>query len=169
MCVSFKYYICYTAVALAFEEMRTPYASEREICVQKFRNAYQRNRKTNGAFEKHLYHHASNDSAKYWNVVRKRCALPFHNTRVASVIVCLMCSLRRVETESRFLRTSYASLPWLCVQLHFYAYYAEICVNATADCKYACRTWWTAVINKQLPDTILFYILLCIFSVSMWS
>ena len=45
------------AVSLAFEEMRTPYASGREICVQKFGNACQRNRETNGAFQKHLYHH----------------------------------------------------------------------------------------------------------------
>ena len=29
-------------VALTFEEMRTPYAGGREICVQKFGNAYQR-------------------------------------------------------------------------------------------------------------------------------
>ena len=31
------------AVVLAFEEMRTPHASRREICIQKFGNAYQRN------------------------------------------------------------------------------------------------------------------------------
>ena len=31
-----------TAVAVAFEEMRTPYASGREICAQKFENAYKR-------------------------------------------------------------------------------------------------------------------------------
>ena len=36
----------------------------------------------------------------------------------------LMCSLRRVETGSRFLRTLYASFPWFCVQLDFYAQYA---------------------------------------------
>ena len=45
------------AVALAFEEMRTPYASGREICVQKFGYTYQQKRKTNGAFQKHLYDH----------------------------------------------------------------------------------------------------------------
>ena len=45
-----------------------------------------------------------------------------------------MSSLRRVETESRFLRTPYASLPWFCIQLDFLCVlYAEICVNATAD------------------------------------
>ena len=64
----------------------------------------------------------SKDSAKYWNVVRKRCALSFHNTRVPSVIVCLMCRLGRGETESRFLRALCASLPWFCVQLDLYAY-----------------------------------------------
>ena len=31
----------YSAVALAFEELRTPYASGREIYVQKFGNVYQ--------------------------------------------------------------------------------------------------------------------------------
>ena len=44
-----------SAVALAFEEMRTPYASRRKICVQKFRNAYQRNRVTNDAFQEQFY------------------------------------------------------------------------------------------------------------------
>ena len=97
--------------------MRTPYASEREICVQKFGNAYQRNGETDSKAPLP----PSNDSAKYWNV-RKRFALSFHNTRVPNVIVGLMCSLRRVETEPRFLRTLYASLPWFCVQLDFYAY-----------------------------------------------
>ena len=37
--------------------MRTPYASGRQICVQEFGKTYQRNRETNGAFKKHLYHH----------------------------------------------------------------------------------------------------------------
>ena len=50
----------------------------------------------------------------------------FLSRSVCSVIVSLMCSLRRVETESRFfLRTLYASLPWFCVQLDFYVYYTE--------------------------------------------
>ena len=56
----------------------------------------------------------SNDLAKHWKVVRKRCVLPFH-----TILVRL---LRRVETESRFLRTLHASLPWFCAQLEFYAY-----------------------------------------------
>ena len=30
------------AVVLAFEKMRTPYTSGRDICVQKFRNVYER-------------------------------------------------------------------------------------------------------------------------------
>ena len=66
--VCYNYRRCYTvkfsqqlatqpAVALAFEEMRTPYASGREVCVQKFVNAYQRKEtETNTAFQKHLYH-----------------------------------------------------------------------------------------------------------------
>ena len=47
------------------------------------------------------------------------------NTRVASVIVFLACSLTRVETESRFLRTLYASLPCFCVQPDSYAEYTQ--------------------------------------------
>ena len=36
-----------------------------------------------------------------------------------------MCSLGRFKTEARFLCTPYASLPWFCVQLDFYAYYTQ--------------------------------------------
>ena len=58
---------CRPAVALAFEEMRAPYASEEEICVQKFGNAYQRKE-----IEKRMTHfestftspNSSNGSAK---------------------------------------------------------------------------------------------------------
>ena len=54
------------AVTLAIEEMRTPYTSEREICVQKFGNAYQR--KEIGKRMVHLKARlppgSSNDSAK---------------------------------------------------------------------------------------------------------
>ena len=46
-----KFWIDTSVVALAFEKMRTPYASGRERCVLKFGNAYWRNRKTNGAFQ----------------------------------------------------------------------------------------------------------------------
>ena len=42
-----------SAVALAFEEVRIPHASGREVCVQKFGNAYQR-KEINDAFQKHL-------------------------------------------------------------------------------------------------------------------
>ena len=76
----------------------------------------------------------SNVSAKYWNIVHKRCMLSFHNTHVPYVIICPRCSLRHFETESRFLHTPYASIAsmilhsarFLCVL------YTEICVNATA-------------------------------------
>ena len=51
--------------------------------------------------------------------------LSFHSTYVPSVIVCLISSLRRVATEARFVSTLYASFPWFCVQLDFYAYYTQ--------------------------------------------
>ena len=47
------------------------------------------------------------------------------HTRVCSEIVCVMFCLRRIETESGFLRMLCASLPWFCVQLDFYAYYTQ--------------------------------------------
>ena len=49
----------YSAVALAFEELRTPYASERKEFAYKnseMRTPTQRNRETNASFHKHLYH-----------------------------------------------------------------------------------------------------------------
>ena len=53
-------------------------------------------------------------------------------SRMPSVNVSLVCSLRGVKTESRFLRTLYASLSWFCVVTRFlYVIHAEICVNAT--------------------------------------
>ena len=67
-------------IAQAFEETRTPYASGREICVKKFGNAYQQNRETNGAFQKPLYHHQT--IQRNTEMLCKRCALSFHNTRV---------------------------------------------------------------------------------------
>ena len=71
--------MCMTAVALAFEEMRTD---------EKL--AYKRNRETNGAFQKHLDHHQTIQANSYWNVVRKRCTFPFYNTCMPSLIVCLI-------------------------------------------------------------------------------
>lgn len=80
----------------------------------------------NGTFQKHLFY--NHNSAKYWNVVCKRYMLLFHNNRMPSAIICLMCGLRRVETESRL----YASLPWFCLTAKFLCVlYAEIRVNAT--------------------------------------
>ena len=101
-------------VVLPFEEMCTPHVCGREICIQKLYNYIEKAPLP-----------PSNDSVKYWDVVPKRCTLSFHNTRVPSVIVCRMCSLRRVETESHFLHTLYASLPWFCVQLAFDVYYMQ--------------------------------------------
>ena len=146
-----------TAVALAFEEMQTPYASRRESCVRKFRNAYERK-------EIETRMTPSNDSPKSWNAVRKRCALSFHNTRVASVIVCLMSSLRRVETEARFF-FAYTSLPWFCMRLDLYAYYTQkfaltrpLLVNVASVKRDAQRTdgiaaFWVLIHRQTLQST----------------
>ena len=54
-------------------------------------------------------------NAKFSNDAR----FPF--TWMPSMIVCLTRSLRHVETEFCVVRTLYASFPWFCVQLDFYA------------------------------------------------
>ena len=85
----------YTSGRASFWRDAYSYASgRREICVQKFRNAYQRKE-----IEKRMTHFKSTLSPGSSNEnVRKRCALSFHNSGVFSVIVRLVCSLRRVET-----------------------------------------------------------------------
>ena len=97
----------------------------------KIRKSYRRNRETNGAFQKHLYHHQR---------IQRNTEMLFANDLrfPITILACLpwlfaSCVVWDVETGSRFLRTLCASLPWFCVQLDFYAYFfAEICVNATA-------------------------------------
>ena len=92
-----------SAVALAFGEMRTPYASGRELCEQKFGNVYQRKEieKQMTHFKSILPPGSSNDSAKY-SVVRKLCTL------VSSLIVCPLCTFLRMRCTHRFhdLRTT---------------------------------------------------------------
>ena len=71
-----------TAVALAFEEMRTPCAMDEKFA---YKNSEMQRRE--------IGQRPSNDSVKY-NVHRKRCTLSFHKTRISSVIVCLVQCLR---------------------------------------------------------------------------
>ena len=110
--------------SLVLEVFRS-YASEREICVEKFGNAYRRNREMNSTFQKHLFHHQTIQL----NI--EILLLSFHNTRVPSMIVSLMCSLGCVETEYHFLCTLYASLPLFCVQLDFYVCYLQKFIATT--------------------------------------
>ena len=72
-------------VALAFEEMHTPYASEREIREQKLRNAHQRkkNRKTNGALQKYTYHQLHKTIPRN-KMFYATAALPFNGARIPS-------------------------------------------------------------------------------------
>ena len=118
------------AVALAFEEMRTPYASGREVCVQKFGNAYQRKE-----IEKRMTHFKSIFQIQ-WNKM-----FFANDARFPFTYLCMFCDhLGYVLFETcwdrvpLFLRTLYASLQsmilhtarFLCVL------YAALCVNATA-------------------------------------
>ena len=94
-----------TAVALAFEEMRTPYASGREICGKIFGNAYQRKE-----IEKRMPHFESTFTTEF---IKRFSKIQFSSqtirvflskTRVCTVIVCAMFCLRRFETESCCIR-----------------------------------------------------------------
>ena len=129
------YLIC-TAVALAFEETHTPYASGREICVQKFGNVYQRKEQ-----EKWMLHFKSTFGIKFikrFNEIKcssQTMRASLSHTRTCSVIICVMFRLRCVETESwlsayavRIASIILHTARFLCV------IYAEICVNATTVC-----------------------------------
>ena len=72
---------------------------------------------------KHLYHHQT---------IQRNTEMLFTNdARFPFTILAVLpwsfasCSLRRVESESRFLRTLYASFPRICVQPDPYAHYTQ--------------------------------------------
>ena len=101
----------WAAVALAFEEMRTPYGSRREICVQrKLRNEWRVSKAP-------LPPTIQRNNMFFANDAR----FPFTIPACLSWLFTWFSNLRSVETEARFLRTPYASLPWFCAQLDFYA------------------------------------------------
>ena len=94
-------------------------------------------------------------------------------TGVCSVIVCVMFCLRRVETEDRFfLRTLYASLPWICVQRDFYAYCTQKFALTRPLLDVTClalygntSVCWSICANKRTWNTCLY---LCKF-IYRWS
>ena len=93
-----------TVVTLALEEMHTSFASGWEICIQELGKAYQRNEIENEMmFRKLLYHWVH--KTIQWNTmfVANDVHYPF---TILACLPCLFasCSLRRVETESHFLR-----------------------------------------------------------------
>ena len=108
----------------------TPYASGRGICVQKFGNAYQKKRETNGAFQKHLYHH---------QMIQRNTEMLFanHARFPFTILVCrpwsfASCSLRRFRLNTALQRCThhfhdFATAGFLCVL------YAENCVHATLE------------------------------------
>ena len=113
------------AVALAFEEMRTPYASGREICVQKFGNAYQRKE-----IEKRMPHFKTNKMFFVNDTRFPFTQLAYVPWSFASWFVWdvfrpspVFGVLYAVRIAFMILRTARL----LCV-IH-----ANICVNATAD------------------------------------
>ena len=94
----------FAAVAQAFEEVLTPYTNGLEICVQKLGNAYQRNERSGAKWMarfKSTFATGIQQNAEMF--LANDARFPF------TVLACLpwsfaSCSLRRVGTESRFLR-----------------------------------------------------------------
>ena len=66
--------------------MHTSHARGQEICERQFVNAYQRNRETNGAFQKHLYHHQT---------IQRNTEMLFENDAryPFTILACLPCWL----------------------------------------------------------------------------
>ena len=110
----------YTAVALASEGMRTPYASGREICVQNFGSAYRQNRETNGAFQKHLYYHHTIQRILKFCSQTVRSFLSKHSRAFRDRLPRVVWDVFRLHPA---LRPLYASLPRLSVQLVCDAYH----------------------------------------------
>ena len=110
-----------TAVALLLRRCVHRTQVDEKFAYKKFGNVYQQNRETDGAFQKHFYHHQTiqqNTKMLFAN----DASFPF------TILACLPRSFASCvvdETDSRFLRTLYASLPWFCIQLDFYAYYTQ--------------------------------------------
>ena len=75
-----------------------------------------RNRETNCALQKHRYHQV------HQMIQRNTYLSAFHD--LTPYCMCT-CSLRPVESKCHFLHMLYASLPWFCIQVDFYAWYAQ--------------------------------------------
>ena len=111
-----------TAVTLTFEEMRTPYASRRESCIQKFGNAYQWKE-----IDKRMPHFKSTFTTKFIKWLSE--------IKCYSQTMCTFLSHTRMfrdhfrhvlfETRWDWLRTLHVSPPWFCVQLDFYVYHTQ--------------------------------------------
>ena len=113
----------YSGRSLAFEEMRKPYASEQEICVQKSGNEYWQNGETNGAFQILLYHHQT---------IQRNTEMWFAND--AFVIICI---LRLNPTFAYPVCITYMILRTARCVL-----YTEICVNASRIRSTMCWSLW---------------------------
>ena len=99
----------FPAVTLAFEGDASTYASGRKNLRTHLGNAYKRKEtETNDAFQNHLYHRVHQTIQRRKMVFTNDARVPFtHSTdsRAFRDLFCLICSLRHVETESRFVRT----------------------------------------------------------------
>ena len=114
-----------------------------EICIWKLENAYQWKE-----IEKQMTHFKSTFTTRFIKQFTKKTFFAKDACFPFTILVCLpwsfaSCSLRRFETESLFCIHymhrfhDFHTVRFLCVTS------AEICVNATADCKptaWFCRT-----------------------------
>ena len=86
-----------------------------------YENSEKRNGETNDAFQKHLYHPAHQTIQRNKTLFANDVRFPFTILECDHFPYVVQDMLRSIK--SRFLCTLYASLPWFCVQLGFYAYY----------------------------------------------
>ena len=102
------------AVALAFQQMRTPDASRREICVQEFGNAYQRKRY-------HFYHRVQQTIQGNKMLFANNARFPLIHSRIFRDRLPHVLFETCGDRVPLCVRTLNASLPQLCVQPDFYA------------------------------------------------
>ena len=114
-----------SVVALAFEEMRTPYASGRGICVQKFGNVYQWKE-----IDKQMLHFKSTFTTKFIKRFSEiKCSSQImhaflSHTRMFQLFAsCFVWDVLGPSPVLFCVCILHTSLPWFSIQLHFYEQY----------------------------------------------
>ena len=135
-------------VALSCEEMRTPYASGREICVQRFGSALPTkiNRETNDAFQTHL-HNRVHQTIQGNNSFANDARFPF----------TIMLAYLPWSFASRVLWDVLRPSPAFCVRctycVHDVAYMLELYAYYTQKCALT-RPLYKGVYTVRMQNTL---------------